>query len=192
MFQIYFLPYPPKMLDFYHHLLYNQVMSKTIFPSCFFAKNQMVQCVNTFIFLLFFSQLPAQVSEAEIVKTLLMENPDIEVYITCRATASIDQSDWLRFVIKNRSSHPLFIHDADCFLNEEITPARGKKYIDRGYYGSENKYFLLHCFFDKSNPSDRREGVEIPPFAELASWKYLVNYASALIEGRRKSGALCP
>jgi hypothetical protein len=104
--------------------------------------------------LFFFCHLAAaQETTPVFYKTMLAKNEDVEVYLSCRDTAGLDQSDWIQLIIKNKTDRSIFITDAGYSIDEETVSATGEQYRNIGKYGQANKYDLLHYYHDLTDPS---------------------------------------
>ena len=143
--------------------------------------------------LVFFCQLAtAQQTTPVFNKTLLAKNANVEVYLSCRDTAGLDQGNWIQLVIKNKTDRPIFITDASYSIDEETVSSTGEQYRNSGKYGSANKYDLLHYYHDLVDASSDRTGAKVPPHSELVSWKYIVSYAGALLQAPGQPSEVCP
>ncbi len=133
----------------------------------------------------------AQITEFGFNKTILFENKELEVFISCRDTASIDQEDWLKLVFFNKGSNPIFITDAYYSINNVVVPLEGGKYIDAGRYGRGNQFELFYNFFDKDDPSSHKSEILISPKAELSTWNHITDLASVYIESNEGKVNVC-
>lgn len=134
-----------------------------------------------------YGNIHAQNTDPFFNKTILHENDDIEIFLSCRDTAGIDQEDWLKFSIKNKTAFPLIINAAEYSINEAPPTTTSRL----GRYGRGDQYQLFHYYYNY--PSGQKNYFEIPPHSELSSWKMLTNTTSVLVELKHGDKTdLCP
>lgn len=147
----------------------------------------MVKYILIIGFYIIFGRIHAQNTDPGFNKTILHQNDDIEVFISCSDTAGIDREDWLKFIIKNKTAFPIIINAAKYSINEAPQTAT----TGLGRYGTGNQYQLFHYYHNY--PSNQKNYFEIPPHSELSSWKMLTNTTSVMVELRHGDrNDICP
>lgn len=145
-----------------------------------------------FLFLLFVLSNGLCIGQQSSRVTLpLLEDENIAISLSVLQEADVSKADWLKLILRNKTSKNINIVTASYSINQEVIDKLGNNYIDVGQFGQGSKYDLIHSLHNVPNPSQHPEAANIPPMESIQAWKYLSNYAGSLLEGQKSAGKTC-
>jgi len=119
-------------------------------------------------------------SKAE--RIIYLDNHHIRLEIVIKDQASLAESDWLSFVITNKSDQELKIKKLDYSINGFDSDANGNPIFIKSKFGQGDKYKLLHWFHDFRDLAKATGKFSIAAGESSSNWKFPSNETGLLIE----------
>jgi len=119
-------------------------------------------------------------SKAE--RIIYIDNNHIKLEVLIHDQASLAESDWLSFIITNKSDQDLKIDRLDYSINGFEHDTNGNPVFIKAKYGQGDKYKLLHWFHDFRDLAKATGKFAIAAGESSTNWKFPSNETGLLIE----------
>lgn len=132
------------------------------------------------LFFVFFLILSSIYAKAE--RIVYINNNLIKLEVLVKDKASLAESDWLSFIITNKSDQDLKLNKLDYSINGFENDPSGNPVFIKSKYGEGDKYKLLHWFHDFRDLAKATGKFSIPAGESSSNWKFPSNETGLLIE----------
>ena len=115
-------------------------------------------------------------------KTVLIDDDIVSLTMWVKDGASLADSDWLYFELRNQTSEELSLEKLDMSINTFEENESGEQELRKGAWGTAKKYELIHWFHDQHNMVQADRKFKLRPQSSISFWKAPSSRAALAIE----------